>query len=125
MVLIVRRAQRRPLTLVLMAVLLGLPLALLSPAIALADLGVGGKAVVITTEGDRLTVRSGAGRQFPTIGSLAEGTEVTILAGPQASADGLVWLKIQGGGLSGWSSAEWLAESGTVPPPAAPPPPPR
>src|SRR5215212_547956 len=102
MVPIIRRAKYRSLSLILLAVLLGIPFALLSPAVALADLVAGGKAVVITTEGDRLTVRSGPGRQFPTIGSLAEGTQVAIVEGPQSSADGVVWFKVQGGGLTGW-----------------------
>jgi cell wall-associated NlpC family hydrolase len=66
-------------------------------------------------------MRSGAGRQFPVVGALAEGTIVTVLDGPQTSADGTTWLKIQGGGATGWSSAEWLAEKGTAPAaPAAP-----
>lgn len=119
MVPIARRAKHRSLFLLILAFLLGLPVALLSPAVALADLAVGGKAVVITTEGDRLTVRSGPGRQFPTIGSLAEGTQVTLIEGPQSSADGVVWFKVQGGGLTGWCSAEWLGEPGAAPPPAA------
>src|SRR3954470_12419477 len=123
MVPFVRQARRRAIALILMAALLGVPFALLSPSIVLAELVVGGKAVVITTEGDSLTVRSGAGRQFPTIGSLAEGTQVTLLAGPQASADGGVWFKVQGGALTGWCSAEWLGESGAVPAPAASTPP--
>src|SRR3954447_2489199 len=106
MVPFVRRARRRAIAFILMAALLGVPFALLAPSIALADLAIGGKAVVITTEGDRLTVRSGAGRQFPTIGSLAEGTEVMLLAGPQSSADGIAWFRVQGGGLTGWCSAE-------------------
>jgi cell wall-associated NlpC family hydrolase len=75
----------------------------------------GGQAVVITTEGDRLTVRSGAGRQFAVVGSLAEGTVVAVLDGPQVSADGIAWLKIQGSGITGWASAEWLGDVGAAP----------
>ncbi len=117
-----RRSRMRAFALVFLAALLGLPFALLTPAVALADLAIGGKAIVVTTEGDRLTVRSGAGPQFAPVGSLAEGVVVTILAGPQSSADGTVWLRVQGGGITGWCSAEWLADPATVTPVAPPAP---
>src|SRR5262245_42171067 len=135
MVPIAGRARHRSWSLILLAVLLAIPFALLSPEVALADLVVGGDAVATTTEGDQLTVRGGPGRQFPPIGSLPEGTQVTLIEGPQASDDGIVWFKVQGGGLIGWCSAEWLGEPGAAPapaesappasaPPAAPAPPP-
>ena len=113
-------AKPRALITIALAVLISLPLTFLAPHLALAAVAVGGKAVVITTEGDTLTVRSGPGRQFPTIGALAQSTVVAVLAGPQASDDGTSWMQVQGAGLTGWCSAEWLGDS--APAPAAAPP---
>lgn len=115
------RGLSRAICIAILATTLAFPLTLLAPRTARAALGVGGSAVVITTEGDRLTVRSGPGVNAAPIGSLAEGTVVTVIGGPQTSADGLTWFQVQGGGLTGWCSAEWLAEPGAAPPPAPAP----
>jgi cell wall-associated NlpC family hydrolase len=115
-------AKPRSLVTCFLAVLISLPLTFLTPTIARADVSIGGQAVVITTEGDTLTVRSGPGRQFSTIGALAQGTVVAVLAGPQSSDDGLSWVQVQGAGLTGWCSAEWLGDPASAPAasPAAP-----
>ena len=121
MVPVARMTRAHSWSLAFFAVLLSLPLSLFTAIPAFAQPSIGGQAVVITTEGDLLTMRSGAGPQFPVVGALAEGTIVTVLDGPRTTADGTTWLKIQGGGATGWSSAEWLAEKGSVPAaPAAP-----
>ncbi len=116
-----RLSHRRFWVLLFVVLSLGFPLQLIAPQTTFAQPVVGSQAVVITTEGDRLTVRSGAGRQFPMVGSLAEGTIVSIIDGPQNSGDGVTWLKISGGGLVGWASAEWLGDPAAVPAPAAAP----
>jgi len=115
-----RYAAPRILLTIALAVLLALPLSFLTPAIALAAVAIGGEAVIITTDGDTLTVRGGAGRQFPAIGALAQGTIVAVLAGPQVSDDGVTWMQVRGAGLTGWCSAEWLADAPAGPAPAAP-----
>lgn len=113
-------ARPRSLFLLFLATLLGPPLTFATPIVALADVAAGGNAVVITTEGDSLTVRSGPGRQFPSIGALAQGTVVAVLAGPQTSDDGSAWMQVQGGGLTGWCAAEWLADAAAAPASSAP-----
>lgn len=115
MVPVVRFPRARSWPLLFLALFLSLPLSLATPLSTLAQPAPGGQAIVITTEGDGLTVRAGAGRQFAVVGSLAEGTVVAVLEGPQVSADGVAWLKIQGGGIAGWASAEWLGDVPTAP----------
>jgi len=113
-----RYAKTRSLITIFLAILMSLPFTFLAPTSALADVVTGGKAVVITTEGDTLTVRSGAGQQFPAIGALVQGTVVAVLAGPQVGDDGITWVQVQGAGLTGWCSAEWLGDAATTPAPA-------
>lgn len=121
MVPVSRFVRARSWSLILLALFLSLPLNLLAPLSTLAQSVPGSQAVVITTDGDRLNVRSGAGRQFAAVGSLAPGTVVAVIDGPQTSADGIAWMKIQGGGLIGWASAEWLGDAAAAPvAPAAP-----
>jgi hypothetical protein len=65
-------------------------------------LAVGKSAVVNTTEGDKLRVRSGPGTSFGVVGTLAKGTVVTLLEGPR-SADGLTWWRVRApDGTQGW-----------------------
>lgn len=67
------------------------------------QLVVGSTAVVYTTEGDFLRVRTGAGYGNPVAFQLANGTPVTLLAGP-VSADNLIWWNIQtSDGRIGWA----------------------
>jgi uncharacterized protein YraI len=75
-----------------------------APTIApiIAVLTIGGQAMVQTTEGDTLNLRSGPGRSFSRLGTVGNGTLVTILEGPH-SADGLTWWRIHlPAGLEGW-----------------------
>jgi hypothetical protein len=70
--------------------------------VAPAGLGVGADAIVNTTEGDSLRLRTGAGRSFAVIMELADETRVTIIEGPRA-ADGLVWWRVRlADGTTGW-----------------------
>jgi hypothetical protein len=65
-------------------------------------LAVGKNAVVNTTEGDKLRVRSGPGTSFGVLTMLAKGTVVTLLEGPR-NADGLTWWRVRPpDGIEGW-----------------------
>lgn len=126
MLAVSRSARGRLLTMLCCATLCAGAFGFLAPSHASADIVVGGTAVVITTEGDSLSVRSGAGRQHPIVGYLPQGTTVAITGGPATSGDGIVWFQIRWRSLSGWSSAEWLGEPGKVtaatdPQPSTPP----
>jgi cell wall-associated NlpC family hydrolase len=126
MFLTIRRAQLRLLEAPLFAIILLLSLNLALPLTAKAAIVSGNPAMVITTEGDVLSVRQGPGRDNAVVGYLAEGAQVLVIGGPQTSADGLAWYQVQGAGLTGWSDGQWLAEvdttaNATTPtPPAAP-----
>jgi uncharacterized protein YraI len=62
---------------------------------------IGGAALINTTEGDQLNMRSGAGTSFDIVTQLDDGTRVTIIEGPRL-VDGLTWWRIQVGNLQGW-----------------------
>ena len=127
-----RATWRRFLTIFCCAIICAASFSFLTPGPVAADLVIGGTAVVITTEGDSLSVRGGPGRQHPIIGALPERTVVALIGGPVTSEDGIVWFQINWRTLTGWCSAEWLGQPGQVaaaenvpqPPaaPAAPPP---
>ncbi len=60
-------------------------------------------AVVFTTEGDRLNLRSGPGLSFDIVDKLQRDTSVRLLEGPR-KADGYAWWRIQtGDGVEGWA----------------------
>lgn len=66
-------------------------------------LTIGGTAVITTTEGDRLRVRSGPGIAFAIVAEATPGTRVVILEGPR-SADGLTWWRLRlPDGAEGWA----------------------
>ncbi len=115
-----RRAGQRFVTMACCALLCAGTLHLGSSSAVLAAPIVGGSAVVITTEGDSLSVRGGPGRQHPILGALPEGTVVAVLAGPTVSDDGIVWYQIRWRTLTGWASAEWLGQPGQIAAAAAP-----
>ncbi len=75
-------------------------------------LAVGRQAVINTTQGDKLRLRSGPGTSFAIITMLDKGTLVTLLEGPR-SADGLTWWRVRTpGGVEGWV-IEGINDSGT------------
>lgn len=66
------------------------------------SLRIGGQAVINTTDGDRLNMRSGPGVDYQRIARVADGTTVTVLEGP-TSADGFVWWRVRmSDGTEGW-----------------------
>lgn len=92
-----------------LAVLLALILGTIAVPVAGATISVGDKAIVATTEGDLLSLRSGPGTTFPLLIAMPQGLEVDVLSGPEASADGALWYQIRAGELTGWAVAEYLA----------------
>lgn len=73
-----------------------------TPPIQTDILMIGGRAVITTTAGDPLRVRTGAGTGFAVAFQLQNGTPVTLLEGP-VSADGLTWWRVQtDDGRGGW-----------------------
>lgn len=66
------------------------------------SLTIGGGAVINTTDGDRLNMRSGPGVDFSRLARLADGAQVIVLEGPVA-ADGFVWWRVRTvDGTEGW-----------------------
>ncbi|MAU13429.1 MAG: hypothetical protein CL607_26660 [Anaerolineaceae bacterium] len=65
-------------------------------------LTIGGLAIINTTDGDRLNMRSGPGVDFSRLARLADGATVTVLEGPVAT-DGFIWWRIRTvDGSEGW-----------------------
>ncbi len=63
---------------------------------------IGGQAEVQTTSGDVLNLRSGPARSFARLGTVGDGTLLTILDGP-VNADGLNWWRVRlATGGEGW-----------------------
>lgn len=66
------------------------------------SLTIGGLAVINTTDGDRLNMRSGPGVDFSRLARLADGATVTVLEGPVAT-DGFIWWRVRTvDGTEGW-----------------------
>jgi WD40 repeat protein len=64
---------------------------------------VGQPAVIHTTKGDTLNVRSNPGRKASLVAKLPNGTQVMIIDGPQ-EADGFTWWEIRtSDGIEGWA----------------------
>ncbi|HST05368.1 MAG TPA: SH3 domain-containing protein [Chloroflexia bacterium] len=74
---------------------------------------VGGKAVVVNTDGDAIRVRKGAGTEYARIGSVYEGQIVSILDGPTSDSKGDSWFKVEAPSSTGWISAEFLEGKST------------
>jgi hypothetical protein len=65
-------------------------------------LTVNGVAIINTTEGDRLNMRSRPGLAGEVVARVENGTRVVLLDGPRA-ADGFIWWKVRlSTGLTGW-----------------------
>jgi len=61
-----------------------------------------GQASVQTTDGDVLNVRSGPGRSYSRLGTVGNGTIVTLLEGPRSN-EGLNWWRVRlPNGTEGW-----------------------
>jgi hypothetical protein len=68
----------------------------------------GGLAAVSGTGSEELRVREGPGLEYETLGTLSDGTPLTVLDGPQ-TADGYQWWKVAtDDGQEGWVAGDWL-----------------
>jgi len=69
----------------------------------------GASAVVSGTGAQQLRVRSGPGLTYATLSTVADGTQLRVLDGPEA-ADGFEWWKVQTeDGQEGWVAGDWLS----------------
>jgi hypothetical protein len=69
----------------------------------------GASVMVSGTGAQQLRLRSGPGVTYTTLGTVADGTRLRVLDGPEA-ADGYDWWKVQTeDGQEGWVAGEWLA----------------
>ena len=67
-----------------------------------------GQIFIVNTRGQQtLTVRAGPGTEAARVGSLAYGTQVEVIGGPQA-AGGYNWVQIRTPNLTGWCISEAL-----------------
>lgn len=70
---------------------------------ASSELAVGREATVQTTEGEVLNLRSAPDRTAERLGTVRNGTVVTLLEGPTSSSDGLFWWRVRlPSGTEGW-----------------------
>lgn len=95
------------------------------PPVNTGSLQIGGQARIFTTQGDRANMRSGPGTNFEVVEQLANDTIVTVLEGPQSSAN-FTWWRVQTGSNTGWvvesaDSVRVLQPFGTVPTPVPTP----
>jgi len=89
-------------------------------AYAAGEIAVGGKVLVVNTDGDTLRMRAGAGTEFDQAGEAYEGQTLTVLAGPSKDAKGNRWFRVQGPGGTGWIVAGYLeGASGAAKEPAS------
>ena len=94
-----------------------LALAALAPAVAWADtdLVIGGTAVIGDADGDDVRLRASPDRDGAILDLVPEGTEVDVLDGPVAAADGSLWYRVSVFGQSGYVIADYLAAAGIGP----------
>ena len=84
-------------------------IALTPAAHASTPVNVGGKAVVINSDGDTIRVREGAGTQYDQTAEAYEGQTVSILAGPGKDSEGNSWYKVQGPNGTGWIRRDFIS----------------
>jgi hypothetical protein len=69
----------------------------------------GVSVVVSGTGAQQLRVRSGPGLTYATLSTMADGSRLRVLDGPEA-ADGYQWWKVQAeDGQEGWVAGDWLS----------------
>ena len=62
----------------------------------------------VSTRGLGLYLRAAPAQNAPVVGKLEAGTVVRALEGP-VSADGTSWMRVEGGGSTGWCAQQWLS----------------
>ena len=66
--------------------------------------------VVVRTGGGRLNLRTEPATNGDIVARLENGTELTIVGGPQ-TAGGFTWWEVEGAAGRGWSAGQYLAPS--------------
>jgi len=85
-----------------------LPIGGTAEATPMTEIGPGATVVVKGTGGAGLNLRQQPSTTARVTGSFKEGTELTVLDGPQ-EADGYVWWQLRAkDGTEGWAAANWL-----------------
>ena len=92
-----------------LAAVVGVWIAPALPAEARWLLPRGGTAVVAGTMGGNLLLHDGPGPDTPVVGTLREGTEITITGAPVWAGDGLYYPLEHEDGLRGWALDLYLA----------------
>ncbi|HVG00855.1 MAG TPA: SH3 domain-containing C40 family peptidase [Chloroflexia bacterium] len=91
------------------------------PTYAAEPITVGGKVVVVNTDGDTIRMRGGAGTGYDQVGEAYEGQVLSVLEGPERDAKSYRWFRVKGPNGTGWIVAGYLeGKAGTAPAPAKP-----
>ncbi len=78
-----------------------------------------GDSAVVSTSGDCLNLRAGAGVTFPVRECMAHGTRVAV-TGSAVAGGGYSWVPVRAAsGATGWVASDYLALAPASPPPAA------
>jgi cell wall-associated NlpC family hydrolase len=103
----VRRERRRLLCGLLLAATV--TTATVAPVAADTNLIVGDEAVVARTNGDGVNMRDAASSSGKVITTLADGATLSVVAGPNAAADGSQWYNVAEGSQKGWIVSDYLS----------------
>lgn len=88
--------------------------AALAPFTAFADtdLTPGGTGVVSYANGDHVRIRTAPDPDADILGSVPEGSAVSVIDGTYAAGDGSLWYLVEADGMSGYMVSDYLANSG-------------
>ncbi|HWV23878.1 MAG TPA: SH3 domain-containing protein, partial [Thermomicrobiales bacterium] len=76
----------------------------------------GDQVKVQTDDGNALNMRSGGGTNYPTNGSIPDGTLLMVVGGPTTNSEGN-WYQVDYKGTKGWVTADFLVVTPLPPPP--------
>ncbi len=105
----VRRERRRLVLGLLLAS--AVSITTVAPVAADTNLIVGGEAVVAHTNGDGVNMRDAGNSSGKVITSYADGTALSVVAGPQGATDGSQWYEVSKGSQSGWIVSDYLSRA--------------
>lgn len=78
-----------------------------------------GDVVTVFGTGNGLNIRATPGLSGAKLATVPDGTQLTVVGGPQA-ADGLTWWQVQGSAGTGWAAEQFLTKPVPEPPPDFP-----
>lgn len=108
----VRAGLRRGIVIgVALATLLAPSTTFVGGALAQSALGPGAAGMVANSGGQPVLLRAIPGFDGEVVAAYPEGTPADIIEGPIASADGVTWLGVSIGGVTGYMVADYLASS--------------